>query len=247
MPASPVLILGGTRDAREIARILVGRGHDVVTSLAGVTSSPERPAGRLRTGGFGGVEGLRSYLESWHVSLVIDATHPFAAQISRHAHAACVALGVPLLRLDRPAWQRQAGDLWIEVGSAAEAAAALPAGARCLLAIGRKELAPFFRRNDISGVARMIEAPADDPPAGWIVLRERPPFSVQSEMQLMRGHQITHLVSKNAGGALGREKLDAARMTQSPVIMMTRPEKPEAPGADTVAALVAAVGRQLSP
>lgn len=247
MAARTVLILGGTRDAREVAGLLVQKGVDVVTSLAGVTAAPEHPAGRLRLGGFGGAGGLAAYLAAAQVALVIDATHPFAAQIARNAHEACRAAGVPLLRLERPAWQPAEGDRWIAAASAEEAAGILPEGARVLLTIGRKEVAPFFARAGLSGIARMIEEPPVAVPPGWSLVRARPPFSLQQEIDLLSAQAISHLVSKNAGGRLGREKIAAAKALQLPVVMIARPARPDVPLSGSVEALVEAVARLLSP
>ena len=247
MPADRILILGGTRDAREAAAALTARGHAVVTSLAGVTEQPLLPAGELRVGGFGGVDGMSKYLVADAISVVVDATHPFAARISQHAHEACLRTGLPLLRLERPAWQPASDDDWTIVPSAEAAASMLPSGARVLLTTGRKELAHFFSRADISGIARMIEAPPLDPPANWRVLRERPPFTVTGEAAVMAANGITHLVSKNAGGSATEAKLNAARIAGIRVILIARPPKPQVPSLGAVSDLVMAVEGVLSP
>ena len=247
MPVDRILILGGTRDAREAAAALTARGYAVVTSLAGVTEQPLLPAGELRVGGFGGVDGMSKYLVADAISVVVDATHPFAARISQHAHDACLRTGVPLLRLERPAWQPAPEDAWSIVSSSEKAAMALPSGARVLLTTGRKDLAHFFNRADISGIARMIEAPPLDPPPSWRVLRERPPFSVAGEASLLAANGITHLVSKNAGGSATEAKLTAARDAGIPVILIARPPKPQVPAVAEVSDLVAAVEGVLSP
>jgi precorrin-6A/cobalt-precorrin-6A reductase len=228
MPGERILILGGTAEARGLANRLVDSGHGVVTSLAGVTQAPQLPKGEVRRGGFGGTEGLAAYLRSGGFSAVIDATHPFAVQISRHAAAAAKACGLPLYRLECPAWVAEAGDRWISVASIAAAVAALPKGARVFLTIGRKEVALFLARADMHGIMRMIEAPDEAPPPQWQLLLAGPPFTVTSEKELMTKNRITHVVSKNAGGEETRAKLLAARETKIPVVMIERPEKPEA-------------------
>ena len=247
MPVDRILILGGTRDAREAAAALTARGYAVVTSLAGVTEQPLLPAGELRVGGFGGVDGMSKYLVADAISVVVDATHPFAARISQHAHEACLLTGLPLLRLERPAWQPAPEDAWSIVSSSEKAAMALPSGARVLLTTGRKDLAHFFNRADISGIARMIEAPPLDPPPNWRVLRQRPPFSVAGEASLLAANGITHLVSKNAGGSATEAKLTAARDAGIRVILIARPPKPQVPAVAEVSDLVAAVEGVLSP
>lgn len=247
MPRDRILILGGTRDAREIADALAASGRPVVSSLAGVTAQPLLPAGEVRIGGFGGVSGLKSYLESAQIALLIDATHPFAARMSAQAFEACRDTGVLLLRFERAPWSAQPGDDWTTVKSAAEAVAALPPGARVLLTTGRKDLDTFFQRADVSGIARMIELPPANPPGNWTVLRERPPFTVAGETTLMVEKAITHLVTKNAGGSATEAKLQAARKLGIPVVMIARPAKPEAPCFGALDNLMVVVEGVLSP
>lgn len=247
MPRDRILILGGTRDAREIAAALVEAGRNVVTSLAGVTEQPLLPPGEVRIGGFGGAAGLKSYLESAQIALVIDATHPFAARMSTQAFEACGDSGILLLRFERKPWRAGEGDRWTEVSSAAEAAAALPPGARVLLTTGRKDLEPFFLRSEISGLARMIEEPPLNPPSNWSILRARPPFSVAEETALLRGHAISHLVTKNAGGGATEAKLAAARALGLPVLMIARPAKPDVPCFAAIGNLLVVAEGVLSP
>lgn len=237
-----ILILGGTNEARAIAARLVADGHDVTTSLAGVTSSPILPEGKLRVGGFGGVAGMVHYLKSHSVEVLIDATHPFAATISRHAFEAAQQFGCSLLRFERPAWLAGLKDHWIDVVSLAEAAAMLPAKAVVLITSGRKDLAPFFVRADISGLVRTVEAIADEVPKRWRVILDRPPQTLDSEIALMRGNGVTHLITKNAGGDLTQAKLDAARHLGLPVVMVTRPMKPECEMFSDVEALAKRLG-----
>ncbi len=239
--AKRVLILGGTGDARRLAEQLVAQGHHVVSSLAGVTSRPTVPAGDVRIGGFGGAQGLADYLSAMRINVLVDATHPFAVQISSNGAEASQASGVPYLRFERPAWQAQEDDRWISVGDTADAVSKLDRGACAFVTIGRKEIGMFAVRQDVRVVARMIEAPGGDVPANWHIILARPPFSIEDEMALMRDEQVTVLVSKNAGGP-ARSKIDAARRLDLPVIMIERPPKPAARvlvSLDEIAATVA--------
>ena len=240
MSPKRILILGGTAEARALAASLVQAGHDVTTSLAGVTQHPHLPEGQIRIGGFGGAAGLRDFLALKKIDVVVDATHPFAAAISRNAAEACGA--TKLLRLERPAWIKQTEDIWIGVPDTSSAAQALPQRARVLLTIGRKEIGVFMARTDLTGVARMIEPPPAPLSAQWQLMLKRPPFSLESEIGLMRSHAITHLVCKNAGGVETYEKLLAARQLRIAVVMINRPTKPVAPIYKTVEALAWQVG-----
>ncbi|WP_206530116.1 cobalt-precorrin-6A reductase [Nordella sp. HKS 07] len=223
-----VLILGGTAEARDMASLLCDAGYRPVTSLAGLTRRPAAIRGEMRLGGFGGPEGLARYLREEGFRALVDATHPFAAVIPHHAKEAAELCQVPLIRLERPAWTREQGELWTEVQDNEAALRALPSGARVLLTIGRKEVMPFLARADISGVARMIEPLEGGLIAAWRVLLARPPFSLDAELQLMDAHAISHLVTKNSGGEETRAKLTAARTRGVGVVMIQRPRKPPA-------------------
>lgn len=226
MPAERILILAGTSEARDLANALVEKGRDVITSFAGVTKEPLLPKGRVHRGGFGGMEGLVAFLRQETVTHVVDATHPFAAQMSAHAHAACGVMNTPLVRLERPAWIEKPDDHWIAASSLVEAAQQIPASANLLVTTGRKSLEHFFARGDLSGVIRTIEPPQLELPSGWTVLLDRPPHSLEAELLLMRSQGITCVVSKNAGGASTGAKIDAARQLGLPVVMIARPTKP---------------------
>jgi precorrin-6A/cobalt-precorrin-6A reductase len=236
-----ILILGGTAEARRLANRLVEAGHDVITSLAGRTQDPILPAGGLRMGKFGGIPGLAAYLRIAGIERLVDATHPYAGQISINAVAAAQTSGVPLIRLMRPAWEQQVGDDWLTVATAAEAAAALPASADVLLTTGHTGLAHFLERDDCQFVIRTIEAPAMDLPGHAHLVQTRPPYTLVDEVALMEREGITHLVTKNSGGEQTAAKLEAARKLGVKVIMIARPAYGPALEVDSVEGAIAAL------
>jgi precorrin-6A/cobalt-precorrin-6A reductase len=243
-----LLILGGTGEARQLADALAARdGLTVITSLAGRTVAPLRPAGELRIGGFGGVEGLAGYLRSAKIDLVIDATHPYAAAISRHAVAASEAAGRPLLRLERAPWQAEAGDHWIEVDSLSAAAQAAPSlGRRAFLTIGVKELAAFAGARDLWFLVRLVAAPDEPLPlTSYEILLGRGPFAIEAERQLLREHRIDLVIAKNSGGTATHGKIVAARELGLPVMLLRRPALPRAETAGSIEQAVAWVGKAL--
>lgn len=233
-----VLILGGTGEARALASALMAQGVETTTALAGRTRTPHLPAGTVRIGGFGGPEGLADYLRDKAIARLIDATHPFAAQISANAVAAARVAGIPLLRLQRPGWTAPDGARWTRVPDMAAAANALPPGARTLLTIGRQEIPAFFSRRDCTLLARVIDPPETLPP-DWRLITARGPFSIAQELALLETHAITHLVSKNSGGAQTRAKLDAAHALGITVVMVERPALPDAATVETLDAALA--------
>ena len=224
-PGNPekILILGGTKEAAELARDLVSKGHDVTTSLAGRTKEPAPVEGKTRIGGFGGTQGLAAYLKAEGMTRVIDATHPFAKTISVNAVKACEMAGLPLDIRTRAPWQKQPGDLWIEVATLEEAAAALPENARVLLALGRQYLDAFLTRTDCHFVIRMVDPP--ETPLNfrsYVVLTAKPSLNPDDEAALFSGHAITHLVARNSGGDGAYAKIVAARAMGLPVVMVRR-------------------------
>jgi precorrin-6A/cobalt-precorrin-6A reductase len=223
----PLLLLAGTTEARALAhRLAYMPSWAAVASLAGTTALPAPYAIPTRRGGFGGSAGLRAWLAAHSCQAVIDATHPFATRIGTAAAEACDALGISLLRLDRPAWRPEPGDRWIEVRDSAAAAAALPRGAVAFLATGPGTLDTFADRPDIRFTLRTIDPPkAPSPPNGRVIMG-RPPFSIEQEVQTLRATEATHLVCKNAGGWPGYAKLVAARSLGLPVVMIARPVRP---------------------
>jgi precorrin-6A/cobalt-precorrin-6A reductase len=203
-------------------------------------AQPVLPAGEVRVGGFGGVDGLAAWLREQHVAAVIDATHPFAATMTEHAVAACHDTGVPLLLLRRPAWSSEPGDRWHHVGSLAGAAAAVGAlGSRVLLTTGRRSLAGFTGVPGRRVVLRSVDPPDGPLPDGVYLVLDRGPFTLDGERDLLRRHRIDVVVTKNSGGTAVAAKLVAARERGLPVVVVDRPPAPDAPAVDDVAGAVA--------
>ena len=230
-----VLLLAGTAEARALARQLADiPGVEPIASLAGVTEDPPSLA-PARMGGFGGVDGLATWLTDKGIAVVIDATHPYAARMQANAVTACERTGTPRLRLLRPPWPERAG--WISVPDMQAAADACPAGAKALLTTGHKGLTPFAERSDLTVSVRTIEPIADLPPGLNPILR-RPPYKVDDERALFALLGITHLVTKNAGGA-GTAKLDVADSMGITTIVVDRPAPPPGEIAETTDQAVA--------
>lgn len=218
-----ILILGGTKEAAELARELVAKGLDVTTSLAGRTREPAPLEGKVRIGGFGGAEGLAAYLKAQDFTRVIDATHPFAKTISANAVKACEIAALPLDIRTRAPWQKQPDDIWIEVATLEDAAATLPANARVLLALGRQYLDAFSARTDCYFVIRMVDPPETPLAfANHTILTAKPSPNPDEEAALLRTHAITHLVCRNSGGDGAYAKIVAARTLRLPVVMVGR-------------------------
>ncbi len=223
-----VLILGGTADAVALARLLEACAPGrALSSLAGRTSSPRLLPGRTRVGGFGGAGGLADYLTIEAISAVVDATHPFAARMSRNAVDACARANVPLLALVRPAWAPLAGDRWSRVPDVAAAASrAAELGRRIFVTIGSRELAPFAALGDRCRLVRAIEPPLEPLPPGVTLVLARGPFAEADERALMQRYRIDVVVTKDSGGDATVAKLIAARALGIRVVIVDRPVRP---------------------
>ncbi|MBD2345876.1 cobalt-precorrin-6A reductase [Anabaena subtropica] len=244
-----LLILGGTGDAAKLsARVANIPGIEAIASLAGRTREPSVPSGHVRVGGFGGASGLAEYLRQMGIDVLIDATHPFATQISHNAAVAADEVGIRRLMLIRPPWEKVSGDRWIEVDSTSAAAAILENQAkRVFLTVGRQELAAFAHLQAIWFFMRMIDPPATDAlvPTGMI-LCDRGPFALVQEREILIQHNIDTIVSKNSGGNATYAKIVAARELGVQVVMVNRPAVPAGEQVTEVDAAIAWLLEQFS-
>lgn len=239
------LILGGTADASLLAAEIARAGIDAVYSYGGRTRAPAGQPLPTRIGGFGGVGGLADYIRREEITHVIDSTHPFAAEMSRNAVAACAETGTPLIALERAPWTKAPGDNWIEIPDVNAAVAALPeAAANVFLAIGRQHIAPFATRPQHAYTLRFVDPPDAPLPFAADVIVSRGPFTLEGELEMMRKRSITRIVARNSGGDGARAKIDAARVLGLPVIMIARPQLPERLRIESVAEIMQWLGHR---
>ncbi len=238
----PVLILGGTAEARALAAELRDLDVPYISSLAGRVQQPRLPVGEVRIGGFGGPAALRAWIVEHDCRAVIDATHPFAQQISRNAAEATAPLGVRLIAFRRPQWVPAADDRWTVVGDIAAAATAVSGrDRRILLTTGRQDVTAFAGDGSAFYLIRVVDPPTGDLPPHHRIIRSRGPYDLQSELTLLRDNDIDTLVTKNSGGEHTRAKLVAARELGVAVVMVARPPSPA--GVDLVDTLDAVISR----
>ena len=195
-----------------------------------MTANPAPAPIPQRIGGFGGADGLAAFLRTARIDAVIDATHPFAGRMSANAVAACRMTGTRLVVFTRPPWTPKEGDRWIEVATIDEAVVALGLARKTVfLTQGRLNLAAFARAPQHRYLVRAI-----DPPAEVEALRDcklilaRGPFALADELALMRSENVETLVTKNSGGRATYPKIEAARALGVGVVIVRRPEAPDA-------------------
>ena len=227
-----------------LASAIAKAGLTATLSLAGRVERPIPMPLPTRIGGFGGPAGLKQHLETQAITHVVDATHPFAAQMSHNAIQACTNANIPLLSLTRPTWTESDGDMWTRVPDIASAVAALdrPA-ARVFLAIGRMHVGAFAAQGQHYYLLRLVDPLGADislPQVEAVIAKG--PFSEAQDLNLLRNHQIDIVVSKNSGGTGAYSKIAAARQLGLPVIMIDRPEMPARPEAHSVDDVMAWLG-----
>lgn len=215
-----ILLLGGTSEALRLARQL---GPETLYSLAGLGRVPDDLPCRVRVGGFGGADGLAAFIAAEGIELLLDLTHPYAAQISANAARAAVLSGVPCWALRRPGWQPAAGDDWREVEGWDGLSHALAPFQRPFFTSGREPLAHLHEipAHQHWTVRCLQSEPA--PPRAEII-GTRGPFSLDEERALFARIRCDVLVSKNSGSQATEPKLQVARELGLPVLLLRRPE-----------------------
>lgn len=234
-----ILIFGGTGEARELAARLVALGHDVTSSLAGRTQEPIEPEGAVRIGGFGDMPRLCTYLRDESFDTIVDATHPFAEKMPGTIVAACQTLDLPLIRLCRPQWTKPEGANWVDIANVNEVRNHIPDDAILLVTTGHKALGELALPSSCTRIIRLIEQPDYIATDKDRIILDRPPYSIDGELALMREYGVTHLLSKNSGGDQTRAKIDAAAQLGIPTFMVRRPVLP--PAANEVSTIDAAL------
>jgi precorrin-6A/cobalt-precorrin-6A reductase len=244
-----ILILGGTADARLLAgKLAEDSGYRLLLSMAGRTRDPVPQPVPMRTGGFGGADGLAAFITEHGFNLVVDATHPYAARISGNAVLAAEIAHVPLVTLQRPAWEKQPDDNWQRVADVESAVCSLGTESQnAFLALGRQELLPFEAAPQHHYLIRSVDPV--EPPLGVphaLYITARGPFAVEDEISLLRENRISFIVCKNSGGTAAYAKIEAARQLGIRVLMIARPALARNPTVPTIDAALAAIHHQLS-
>ncbi|KTT63385.1 cobalt-precorrin-6X reductase [Pseudomonas oryzihabitans] len=217
-----ILLLGGTTEALAIARQLPA---DACYSLAGLGRVPQDLPCQVRVGGYGGAAGLATFLRAEGIELLLDATHPYAAQISHNAAQAATNAGIPCWALHRPGWQAGPDDDWREVANWSELQTALAPFARPLFTLGRE---PLEHLAEIPAqqfwTLRLLDAYPDTDRAR--IIADRGPFVLDAERALFAQGNFDVLISKNSGSAATQPKLQVARERGLPVLILRRPALP---------------------
>ncbi|MGM9539114.1 precorrin-6A reductase [Anaerovibrio sp.] len=233
--AGRIFVAAGTQDGRELAGYILQRGYQVTASV--VSSYGES---LLRS--YQGLqvscealdaEGFMAYFRQHGVSVFVDASHPYAANVSENAMQACHGSGVAYIRYERQQTPLDYDKAYYvaDYQRAAEKAAEL--GKRIFLTTGSRRLEVFARSPAMKGremVCRILPEPEvvqlarelGFTPASIIAMQG--PFSLELNKELYRKYGAQVVVTKNSGAAGGADTKFAAAMELGlPLVIIDRP------------------------
>ena len=234
-----ILVIGGTSDAREITRKLSDKGIKIVVSTAtqygyDLASGDGVPVvqGRMDC------QEMVGFIADSSIQVLVDASHPFAVEVTENAVKACQISKTPYIRYARPGGEEFVNPL-VEKVISYEAAAqrACQLGQIIFLTIGSK-MCPLFIETAMNNGKEVIVRIIPDPAViqGLLEMGVSPgnllamkgPFSEELNVAMLKHYKADVMVTKESGieGGL-REKVSAAVSLGVPVVMITRPPEPE--------------------
>jgi cobalt-factor III methyltransferase len=232
----PIWVFAGTADGNALAAELSRRGYRLIVSTASdygaELASVALPGVEVRSGRQG-VAARRSQLQQSRAVAIVDATHPFAIEISNQLTQLSAELNIPYVRYERPAavvpsFARQVPDM-------PEAARlALEIGHRIFLATGIKDVDAFLRQSGAEHREWWLRITPDTGslelalktgvPRAHICAMQGP-FSADLNIALWSAWQVDCVVTKESGEAGGfGAKAEAADKLGIPLIVVKRPQ-----------------------
>jgi precorrin-6A/cobalt-precorrin-6A reductase len=227
-------IIGGTGEAVELATAAAAAGIPclvTVTTVAARAAYPESALLRVWVGPLT-ANALEPFLGAQGVGAVLDASHPFAVEISRGAIAAAKALGLPYWRFERPGLApAPSPQVHTVAGLEAVLRPEMLVGQRVLLTLGYRWLHRFAPwQGQATVFARILPSPvalAAALAAGFgpdRIIALRPPISPSLERALWQQWQITRVITKASGAPGGEDtKRAIAEELGVDLIVINRP------------------------
>jgi precorrin-6x reductase len=234
-PCPSLWVFSGTSDGNALASELAGSGHEVIVSAAsdyGQELVEENFPGLVVRSGKIGVEARRRELRQSNAKAIVDATHPFATDISRQLIGLAREFGIPYVRYERPRTGSRPPAIYCHDMEMA-AAEAIGKGARIFLATGTKELSTFLKHS-LAAERQWFVRVAPEPESLERALQlgiprahlcaMQGPFSREFNEALWRSWRIDCVVTKDSGDAGGfQAKAEAAQAIGAALIVLERP------------------------
>ena len=234
---SDVVVFAGTTEGYEICSFLAKNKVSVLACVAtdyGSKSLKEDEYLKIHAGRLNGTE-MEKLLKKLSPGLVLDATHPYAAEVTENIRAACQNTGFSYQRVLREAGAYQDKAVYVEN---TEAAVEFLEGTKgnILLTTGSKELGKFTALSDAGEriYARVLSLPSVMETCkgygfeGKHLIGMQGPFSMELNAAMLRQYDCKYLVTKDTGKAGGfQEKIDAALMCDVIPVIIGRPLQEE--------------------
>ncbi len=237
-----ILIFSGTTEGRRLTEILANAGvpsavcvateygSEVMDPLSGI----ELYQGRMD------LNAMENFMRQEDFLAVVDATHPFATEVSRNLKMSASMARIPYLRLKRETGQNAEGRenspfLQCYFGTNESCAKALlSTEGNILLTTGSKELLTYCKEASLKERLYVRVLPSEESIAvcraaglkGKQIIAMQGPFSEEMNLALIRQYEICHLVTKETGTTGGfPEKVSAAKQAGIRVHVIGNPEK----------------------
>ena len=223
-----ILLFAGTSEGRRLAQMLSALPVELTVSVAteyGREALSGACNGEILVGRMSLEEMERAFLKK--DCLVVDATHPYAVEVSKNLRRAAESTGTRLLRCLRP---ESAGESCLFAEDARAAAGMLEKEpGNILLTTGSKELSAFSglpRGSHYARVLPTVESIRACEEAGLPhshIIAMQGPFGAELNAAILRRYRISVMVTKDGGAAGGfEEKAMAARETGAKLMVIRR-------------------------
>jgi precorrin-6A/cobalt-precorrin-6A reductase len=231
-----VMVIAGTGDGREIVGRLLQRGWDVVATVTtnyGQELLKAYPGVRIYQGTLDSA-GILNLIKNQAIFCLVDASHPFAREVSLNAMKACDEAAISYLRFERNNTLAAGANIHRVTSFEAAADTANRFAGNIFLTIGSNNLKIFVEKITdyqnrlfvrILPDSRMVLKCEEAGLTAGQIMAMKGPFSVQMNLEMLRFCQAAVMVTKESGPAGGTDtKLEAAARLNLPVVVVERPE-----------------------
>ena len=231
-----IFVLAGTKDGRELAGYLLQQGYKVTASVIsqyGETLLQQYYGMDINCKPLE-ADDFVVYCESHGVKLFVDASHPYAANVSINAMEACKKANIPYIRYERQQTPLNYDKAFYVENYQQAAAKAAELGEHIFLTTGSRNLATFAKAPEMANkhvICRVLPEPeivAMAQELGFTpgdIIAMQGPFSLELNKELFKKYQAQVVVTKNSGNTGGTDtKFQAAIELDLPLVIIDRPK-----------------------
>ena len=227
-----VLLFSGTKEGRSLAQWLTDNDVDVLVKVATEYGAALNKSDvNVSIGSCGGVDGISKLIKDDGIDIVIDATHPYASNITQHASEACSKTGAEYIRVLR----NESSYSGVTIVDSVKAAVDYLSGkdGKIFVTTGSKEAAEYTRIPDFRGrvtirilsVKQSVDQCIELGFEGRNLICAQGPFSKEMDIAMFRQSGAKYLVTKDSGTPGGfDEKYQAAKELGMEIVLVSRPK-----------------------